>query len=376
MAKNDYYQTLGVGREANAAEIKKAYKKLAMKHHPDRNQGDKSSEEKFKELSEAYEVLSDDNKRQTYNQFGHEGMDSRFGGGGGAGGFSGGGGFNDIFGDVFGDIFGGGGSGGRSQSRRGSDLEYQIELSLEEAVSGKKVKMKIPTSINCVDCDATGAKNGTAFSTCAQCNGVGQVRMSQGFFSVQQPCPRCAGRGKSIDEACNTCSGAGKTNKTKSLSVNIPSGVDTGDQIRLSGEGEAGGKGAPSGDLYVSVRVTAHSIFDRQQDDLLCEIPVNFTAATLGDKVIIPTLTGKVELKIPGGTQSGKQFRIKGKGVKSVRSNSTGDLYCRVHIETPVNLTNEQEDLLRQLDNSFRKGKSKHIPREHTWVDKIKDFLG
>jgi len=376
MAKNDYYQTLGVGREANAAEIKKAYKKLAMKHHPDRNQGDKSSEEKFKELSEAYEVLSDDNKRQTYNQFGHEGMDSRFGGGGGAGGFSGGGGFNDIFGDVFGDIFGGGGSGGRSQSRRGSDLEYQIELSLEEAVSGKKVKMKIPTSINCVDCDATGAKNGTAFSTCAQCNGVGQVRMSQGFFSVQQPCPRCGGRGKSIDEACNTCSGAGKTNKTKSLSVDIPKGVDTGDQIRLSGEGEAGGQGAPSGDLYVSVRVTAHSIFERQQDDLLCELPVNFTSATLGDKVIIPTLTGKVELKIPGGTQSGKQFRIKGKGVKSVRSNSTGDLYCRVHIETPVNLTNEQEDLLRQLDNSFRKGKSKHIPREHTWVDKIKDFLG
>ena len=376
MAKNDYYQTLGVGREATAAEIKKAYKKLAMKHHPDRNQGDKSSEEKFKELSEAYEVLSDDNKRQTYNQFGHEGMDSRFGGGGGAGGFSGGGGFNDIFGDVFGDIFGGGGSGGRSQSRRGSDLEYQIELSLEEAVSGKKVKMKIPTSINCVDCDATGAKNGTAFSTCAQCNGVGQVRMSQGFFSVQQPCPRCGGRGKSIDEACNTCSGAGKTNKTKSLSVDIPKGVDTGDQIRLSGEGEAGGQGAPSGDLYVSVRVTAHSIFERQQDDLLCELPVNFTSATLGDKVIIPTLTGKVELKIPGGTQSGKQFRIKGKGVKSVRSNSTGDLYCRVHIETPVNLTNEQEDLLRQLDNSFRKGKSKHIPREHTWVDKIKDFLG
>ena len=375
MAKNDYYQTLGVGREATAAEIKKAYKKLAMKHHPDRNQGDKSSEEKFKELSEAYEVLSDDNKRQTYNQFGHEGMDSRFGGAGGGGGFSGGGGgFNDIFGDVFGDIFGGGGV--RSQSRRGSDLEYQIELSLEEAVSGKEVKMKIPTSINCVDCDATGAKNGTAFSTCAQCNGVGQVRMSQGFFSVQQPCPRCGGRGKSIDEACNTCSGAGKTNKTKSLSVNIPKGVDTGDQIRLSGEGEAGGQGAPSGDLYVSVRVTAHSIFDRQQDDLLCEIPVNFTSATLGDKVIIPTLTGKVELKIPGGTQSGKQFRIKGKGVQSVRSNSTGDLYCRVHIETPVNLTNEQEDLLRQLDNSFRKGKSKHIPREHTWVDKIKDFLG
>ncbi|MBT4462065.1 MAG: molecular chaperone DnaJ [Gammaproteobacteria bacterium] len=374
MAKNDYYQTLGVGREATAAEIKKAYKKLAMKHHPDRNQGDKASEKKFKELSEAYEVLSDDNKRQTYNQFGHEGMDSRFGGGGG-GGFSGSGSFNDIFGDVFGDIFGGG--GGRSQSRRGADLEYQIELSLEEAVNGKEAKMKIPTSINCVDCDATGAKNGTAFSTCAQCGGVGQVRMSQGFFSVQQPCPRCGGRGKSIDEACMTCSGAGKINKTKSLSVNIPSGVDTGDQIRLSGEGEAGGQGAPSGDLYVSVRVKPHSIFQRQQDDLLCEQPISYTTAALGDKVIVPTLNGgKIELKIPNGTQSGKQFRIKGKGVKSVRSNSTGDLYCRVHIETPVNLTKEQKDLLSQLDNSFRKGKSKHIPKEHTWVDKIKDFLG
>ena len=253
MAKTDYYQSLGVSRDSSAAEIKKAYKKLAMKHHPDRNQGNKESEEKFKELSEAYEVLSDSNKRQTYDQFGHEGMDSRFGGG--AGGFSGGGSFNDIFGDVFGDIFGG---SGRGQQRRGADLEYQIELSLEEAISGKEVKMKVPTSVNCADCDATGAKNGTAFSTCSQCNGAGQVRMSQGFFSVQQPCPRCGGRGQMIDQPCNTCSGVGKIKKTKNLSVNIPSGVDTGDQIRLSGEGEAGGQGVQSGDLYVSVRVKPH----------------------------------------------------------------------------------------------------------------------
>jgi molecular chaperone DnaJ len=235
--------------------------------------------------------------------------------------------------------------------------------------------MKVPTSVNCGDCDATGAKNGTAFSTCSQCNGAGQVRMSQGFFSVQQPCPRCGGRGQMIDQPCNTCSGVGKIKKTKNLSVNIPSGVDTGDQIRLSGEGEAGGQGVQSGDLYVSVRVKPHSIFQRQQDDLLCELPINFTTATLGDKVIIPTLNGKVELKIPNGTQSGKQFRIKGKGVKSVRSNSTGDLYCRVHVETPVNLTKEQKDLLSQLDNSFRKSKSKHIPKENGWVDKIKDFF-
>ena len=368
MAKNDYYQTLGVSRDASTADIKKAYKKLAMKHHPDRNKGDASAEEKFKELSEAYEVLSDSSKRQTYDQFGHEGMDSRFGGGGG---FTGGGSFNDIFGDVFGDIFG----GGRQQSRRGSDLEYQIELSLEDAVAGKEVKLKIPVNINCHDCNGTGAKNGTAFRTCPQCNGTGQVRMSQGFFSVQQTCPTCSGRGQIIEQSCATCSGTGKIKKTKNLSVNIPSGVDTGDQIRLSGEGEGGGPGAQPGDLYVSVRVKPHKIFQRQQDDLLCEIPVNFTTATLGDKVIIPTLNGKVELKIPNGTQSGKQFRIKGKGVKSVRSNSTGDLYCRVHVETPINLTKEQKDLVRQLDNSFRKSKSKHIPKENSWVDTIKDFF-
>ena len=372
MSKSDYYTTLGVSRDASSATIKKAYKKLAMKHHPDRNKGDKQSEEKFKELSEAYEVLSDQEKRQTYDQFGHEGINSRFGQSGGYS--SAGGSFNDIFGDVFGDIFGGGGQS-RSQSRRGSDLEYQIQLSLEEAISGKEVKMKIPTSVNCNDCDGTGADKGTAFTTCTQCNGSGQVRVSQGFFSLQQACPKCRGQGKTIDKSCGKCSGAGKIKKTKNLSVKIPSGVDSGDQIRLSGEGEAGGPGGQSGDLYVSVRVKKHNIFQRNGDDLLCEVPINFASATLGDKVVVPTLNGKVELKIPSGTQSGKSFRLSQKGVKSVRSSSKGDLYCRVVVETPINLTKEQEELLRQLDNSFRKSKSTHRPKEKTWVDSIKDFF-
>lgn len=369
MSKTDYYTILGVSRDASAANIKKAYKKLAMKHHPDRNKGDKASEDKFKELSEAYEVLSNSDKRQTYDQFGHDGINSRFGQSGGYSYSSGS--FNDIFGDVFGDIFG----QSRSQPRRGQDLEYQIELSLEEAINGKEVKMKIPSSINCDDCNATGADKGTAFSTCGQCNGTGQVRVSQGFFSLQQTCPRCRGRGKSIDKPCNTCSGAGRIKKTKNLSVKIPGGVDTGDQVRLGGEGEAGGPGTSPGDLYVSVRVQPHHLFHREGDDLMCEVPINFASATLGDKVVIPTLNGKVELKIPQGTQSGKSFRIASKGVKSVRSSSTGDLYCKVNVETPVNLTKEQEELLRQLDNSFGKSKSTHRPKENTWVDNIKDFF-
>ena len=335
MSEQDLYQTLGVDKNASDADIKKAYRKLAMKYHPDRNPGDSNTEQKFKSIQKAYAVLSDNQKRTAYDQFGHAGINQQ---GGMGGGFNSGEAFNDIFGDVFGDIFGG---GGRSQTRRGSDLEYQIELSLEDAISGKKVKMKIPSTINCVDCDGTGAKDGTAFTTCSHCNGTGQVRMSQGFFSVQQTCPKCNGTGKMIEIPCATCSGVGRIKKTKNLSVNIPSGVDNGDQIRLTGEGEAGGPGAPPGDLYVSVRVKPHEIFERQENHLLCEIPVNFTTATLGDKVIVPTLDGKVELKIPRGTQSGKQFRIKNKGVKSLRSNFTGDLYCRVHVETPINITKE-----------------------------------
>ncbi|MBH44285.1 MAG: molecular chaperone DnaJ [Gammaproteobacteria bacterium] len=370
MAKADYYSTLGVNRDASSDAIKKAYKKLAMKHHPDRNQGDKSAEAKFKELSEAYEVLSDPDKRTTYDQFGHEGVNSRFGQ---AGGFSGGS-FNDIFGDVFGDIFGNS-SRSSNQPRRGSDLEYQIELSLEDAIAGKEVKLKIPKSVNCNDCSGTGADKGTAFSICNQCNGSGHIRVSQGFFSMQQTCPACRGRGKSISKPCNTCSGNGRIKKTKNLSVNIPKGVDTGDQIRLSGEGEGGPNNGVSGDLYVSIKITPHKFFQRDGDDLLCEIPINFTSAALGDKIIVPTLNGKVELKIPSGTQTGRAFRVRNKGVQSIRSSSTGDLYCRVIVETPINLTNNQKEILKKLDESFGKNKSTHKPKEKSWVDNIKEFF-
>ena len=370
MAKADYYSLLGVSRDASNQELKRAYKKLAMKYHPDRNQGDKEAEAKFKEVSEAYEVLTDKNKRQAYDQFGHEGLDQRFGQNGG---FQGGS-FNDIFGDVFGDIFGGG-SRSQNQARRGSDLEYRIEVSLEEAINGKEVKMSIPRKVNCKPCKGTGAKDGTAFTTCKQCNGQGQVRVSQGFFSVQQTCPSCRGRGKSIEVTCGTCSGNGFNNETKKLAVKIPAGVDTGDQIRLSGEGEAGPNNGISGDLYVTVSVKPHNIFQRDGDDILCEAPVSFTKATLGGKIILPTLDGKVELTVPAGTQSGRAFRIKNKGVKSVRSSYKGDLYCKVNIETPVNLTKEQKELLNKLDESFSKSKSKHRPNEKSLLDSIKEFF-
>ncbi len=369
MAKADYYELLGVSRNASDQDLKKAYKRLAMKYHPDRNQGDKSAEKKFKNISEAYEVLSDSNKRQAYDQFGHEGLDQRFGPGGG---FQGGS-FNDIFGDVFGDIFGGG--RGQNQPRRGADLEYQIEVSLEEAISGKEIKMSIPRKVNCKSCQGTGAKDGTAFTTCKQCNGQGSVRVSQGFFSVQQTCPSCGGRGKTIDIPCSNCHGNGFINETKKLAVKIPPGVDNGDQIRLSGEGEAGPNNGVPGDLYVSVRVLVHKFFQRDGNDILCEIPISFTTATLGDKVVLPTLEGKVELTIPAGTQSGRAFRIKNKGVKSVRSSYKGDLYCKVNIETPVNLTKEQKELLTKLDESFSKSKSKHRPNEKSWLDGIKEFF-
>jgi len=370
MAKADYYSLLGVSRDASEQELKRAYKKLAMKYHPDRNQGDKEAEKKFKEVSEAYEVLSDQNKRQAYDQFGHEGLDARFGQGGG---FQGGS-FNDIFGDVFGDIFGGG-SRSQNRARRGSDLEYRIEVSLEDAIKGKEIKISVPRKVNCNSCKGTGAKNGTALKTCNHCNGQGQVRVSQGFFSVQQTCPVCKGRGSVIEENCPDCSGSGFIQETKKLAVKIPSGVDNGDQIRLSGEGEGGPNNGVPGDLYVSISVKPHKFFQRDGDDILCEVPISFTSATLGDKIILPTLEGKVELKVPAGTQSGKAFRIKNKGVKSVRSSYKGDLYCKVNIETPVNLTKEQKELLNKLDESFSKSASKHRPNEKSWLDGIKEFF-
>ncbi|KMJ47047.1 molecular chaperone DnaJ [Xenorhabdus khoisanae] len=373
MAKQDYYEVLGVSKTADEKEIKKAYKRLAMKYHPDRNQGDKDAESKFKEIKEAYEILTDSQKRAAYDQYGHAAFEHG-GMGGGAGGFGGGADFSDIFGDVFGDIFG----GGRRQQRpsRGSDLRYNMELTLEEAVRGVTKEIRIPTLETCDSCHGSGAKAGTSPETCSTCHGAGQVQMRQGFFAVQQPCPQCHGRGKIIKNPCGKCHGHGRVEKYKTLSVKIPSGVDTGDRIRLSGEGEAGEHGAPSGDLYVQVQVKTHHIFERDGSNLYCEVPINFATAALGGEIEVPTLDGRVSLKIPAETQTGKLFRMKGKGVKSVRGGVQGDLLCRVVVETPVKLNEEQKELMRKLGESFG-GKSgeTNSPRSKSFLDGVKKFF-
>ena len=366
MAKSDYYETLGVERDADAAAIKKAYRRIAMKYHPDRNPDDPKAEDKFKDASEAYEILADEQKREAYDRYGHAGVDPQ--GMGGGQGFSGG--FGDIFSDVFGDVFGGGGG---SRQSRGSDLQYTLEISLEQAVKGTTAKIKIPTNVSCTNCAGSGAKPGTSASTCSTCNGNGQVRMQQGFFSVQQSCPTCRGRGKTIDDPCGKCRGQGVVRETKTLSVKVPSGVDTGDRIRLSGEGEAGPAGTVAGDLYVQMSVKEHPIFERRNADLFCEIPISFVDAALGSEIEVPTLTGKVKLKIPAETQTGKLFRLRGKGVKPVRSAATGDLICRVVLETPVKLNGEQKELLEKLRESF--GESKHAPQSHRWFKGVKKFF-
>lgn len=373
MSKRDYYEILGVEKNASEQEIKKAYRRVAMKHHPDRNPDNKESEDKFKEASEAYEVLSDKEKKAAYDQFGHAGVEGQGGFGGGAGGF-GGGNFSDIFGDVFGDIFGGGGRGrGRGGPRRGADLSYRMELSLEEAVKGVSKQIKVPTLVNCETCDGSGAKKGTQPTTCGTCHGAGQVRMQQGFFAVQQPCPTCRGRGVEIKDPCPSCYGQGRVEKTKTLSVTIPAGVDTGDRIRLSGEGEAGPEGGPAGDLYVEVMVREHSIFHRDGKNLYCEVPISFVDAALGGELEVPTLDGRVKLKVPAETQTGKLFRMRGKGVTPVRGGSTGDLLCRVVVETPVNLSGEQKELLKKLQESFEGGDNS--PRKTSWFDGVKSFF-
>ncbi|MFY8275222.1 molecular chaperone DnaJ [Pseudoalteromonas sp. SSDWG2] len=371
MSKRDYYEVLGVAKDASERDIKKAYKRLAMKYHPDRTAGDKELETKFKEVKEAYEILGDAQKRQTYDQYGHAAFEQ--GGGGGHGGFGGGGDFGDIFGDVFGDIFG----GGRRQSRqqRGADLRYNMELSLEEAVRGKEVEIKVPTWVGCEPCDGSGAKAGSKPKTCGTCHGAGQVQMRQGFFAVQQTCPTCQGSGQVISDPCNSCHGQGRVEKTKTLSVKIPAGVDTGDRIRLSGEGEAGANGAPSGDLYVQVSVREHPIFVRDGNNLYCEVPIGFTTAALGGEIEVPTLDGRAKLKIPAESQTGKMFRMRSKGVKSVRSGAVGDLICKVVIETPVNLNSEQKELLEQLEKSMGKDSSKYRPKEKGFFDGVKKFF-
>ncbi len=376
MAKRDYYEVLGVERGASEAELKKAYRRLAMKYHPDRNPDDKASEEKFKEANEAYEVLSDAAKRSAYDQYGHAGVDPQMGGGGGGAGF-GGANFSDIFGDVFSDFFGGGGGRGgqRGGAQRGSDLRYTLELDLEEAVRGTTVTIRVPTLVNCKPCDGSGAKKGTTPVTCTTCGGIGQVRMQQGFFSVQQTCPRCHGSGKMITDPCGSCHGHGRVEEHKTLSVKVPAGVDTGDRIRLSGEGEAGAMGGPSGDLYVVVNVREHAIFQRDGKHLYCEVPISFADAALGGELEVPTLDGRVKLKIPEGTQTGKMFRLRGKGVAQVRGGGAGDLMCKVAVETPVNLDRRQRELLDEFRKTLE-GDSSHSPKANGWFEGVKRFFG
>ena len=374
-AKEDFYKLLDLGKNASEAEIKKSYKRMAMKYHPDRNKDNpEEAEKKFKEIKEAYEILSDPKKRAAYDQFGHAGVDSSMGGG--RGGFGGAENFSDIFGDVFGDIFGGGSRGGqRSNVQRGSDVLYNLELTLEEAVGGTETTLKVPVMVSCAECNGTGAKKGSTPVSCSTCHGHGQVRMQQGFFSVQQTCPTCHGSGKQIKDPCHKCHGQGRVKETKTLSVKVPAGVDTGDRIRLSGEGEAGINGGPSGDLYVQVKVKEHSIFTRDGANLYCEVPISYPTACLGGDIEVPTLDGKVMLKIPAETQTGKLFRLRGKGVKPVRGGAVGDLLCRVQLETPVHLTKEQRELIEKLAESLSGGGKKHSPQEHGFMDGVKSFF-
>ena len=373
MSKRDYYEVLGVSKNCSEAELKKAYRRAAQKHHPDRNQNDAGAEEKFKECKEAFEILSDSHKRAAYDQFGHAGVDPSMGAGFGRGG-AGAGGFNDIFGDVFGDIFGGGRGGGQ-RVYRGSDLRYNLELSLEDAVAGTEVKIRVPTQVNCTTCGGSGAKKGSSPTTCTTCGGHGQVRMQQGFFSVQQTCPHCQGKGSIISDPCPTCRGKGRIQEHKTLSVKVPAGVDTGDRIRLAGEGEVGENGGPPGDLYVQVSVKEHPIFQRQENNLYCDVPISFVTAALGGELEVPTLGGRVNLKIPPETQTGKMFRMRGKGVKPVRGGPVGDLLCKVTVETPVKLTRKQKDLLKEFYGHVEEGGERHSPQASSWMDGVKRFF-
>lgn len=370
MSKRDYYDILGVGKQTDEKEIKKAYRRIAMKYHPDRNPDDPDAENKFKEASEAYEILSDKQKRAAYDQYGHAGVDPQMGGG-----FGDAGNFSDIFGDVFGDIFGGGGGRGRSGPRRGADLRYNLDLGLEQAVHGDTLKIRVPTLVTCEVCDGSGAKKGSSPVSCSTCGGQGQVRMTQGFFSVQQTCPNCHGRGMVIKDPCGNCHGQGVVEETKTLSVKVPPGVDTGDRIRLAGEGEASPDGGPAGDLYVQVNVRDHAIFERDGKHLYCDVPIGFPDAVLGGELEVPTLDGRVKLKIPAETQTGKMFRLRGKGVTPVRGGSPGDLLCRVVVETPVNLSKEQKELVRQLKEGLDSAGDTQSPRKSSWFEGVKSFF-
>jgi molecular chaperone DnaJ len=368
--KRDYYEVLGINRDATDDDLKKAYRRLAMKWHPDRNPDNPKAEDHFKEAKEAYEVLSDAQKRAAYDQFGHAGVDT---GAGGAGpGF--GGGFGDIFSDIFGEIFGGA-RAGRSTVFRGADLRYNLEITLEQAAHGFETKIRIPTMAACDVCSGTGARPGTQPQACPTCRGAGQVRVSQGPFSIAQTCPRCHGSGSVIPNPCSQCSGTGRVKLQKTLSVKVPAGVDEGDRIRLSGEGEPGVNGGPAGDLYVQVHIKPHPVFQRDHDDLHCEMPVSFVTAALGGEIVIPTLDGSAKIRIPSETQSGKTFRLRGKGIKGVRSHAPGDLFCHVVVETPVSLTERQRQLLREFDMLSQQDSARHNPRAKSWLEKVKEFF-
>ena len=375
MAKRDFYEILGVAKNASDEEIKKAYRKLAMKYHPDRNPDSKGAEEKFKEAKEAYEMLSDTSKREAYDRYGHAGVDPNMGGGGGFGG-AGAGGFADAFGDIFGDIFGGSrGRSGGPQVYRGADLRYNLEISLEQAAHGFDTTIRVPSWDACETCHGSGAKPGTSPTTCTTCGGHGQVRMQQGFFSIQQTCSKCHGTGKIIPTPCPTCNGAGRLKRNKTLEVAIPAGIDEGMRIRSSGNGEPGMNGGPAGDLYVEIHIKAHPVFQRDGDDLHCEMPISFAKAALGGEIEVPTLNGKASFTIPEGTQTGKTFRLRSKGIKGVRSGYAGDMFCHVVVETPVKLTEKQKELLRELEHLTTEGGAKHNPQTKSWKDKVKEFF-
>ena len=373
MSKQDYYQTLGLQKNSSDAEIKKAYRKLAMKYHPDRNPDDKSAEIKFKEAKEAYEVLSDNQKRAAYDQFGHAGVNNQAGMGGG---FNTGDAFNDIFGDMFGDIFGNArGQRRQSSAQRGADLRYELDLDLEQAVFGETIKINIPSLIGCDTCAGSGAKKGTQATRCLRCEGRGSVRVQQGFFTLQQTCPECRGAGQTIKDPCIDCSGSGRVQKERAISIKIPPGVEQDDRIRLSSEGEAGVKGGPPGDLYVDVNIRPHPIFKREGSNLFCEVPISFTKAALGGTVEVPTIDGAVNLTIPTETQSGEVFRLRGKGVQSYRDRVLGDLFCNIQIETPVNLNADQKNILKSFEESISKSKKEHRPNKNKWTESVKNFF-
>jgi molecular chaperone DnaJ len=367
MSKRDYYEILGVSRGAGDAELKKAYRRLAMKYHPDRRPGDEAAAQQFKQAKEAYEVLSDPQKRAAYDQFGHAGVERAARGGGFRGGFG------DIFDDIFGDIFGR--NSGTTRAYRGADLQYNLQLSLEEAVFGTETSIRVPALAECRTCGGSGARPGTKPQTCNTCDGVGQVRMQQGFFSVQQTCPHCRGAGTIITEPCSACGGRGQVEEFKTLTVKVPAGVDTGDRIRLSGEGQPGTRGGGAGDLYVHIEVKPHPLFVRDGNNLVCQVPISFTTAALGGELEVPTLDGRIKLKIPAETQTGKHFRLRGKGVKPVRGGPQGDLICQIVVETPVNLTKRQRELMEELHKTLVDGGERHSPQAQNWLDGVRRFF-